>query len=546
MNIKMKTLFIIGFMSTLCLLIGFNSALRYNYVNFCLLIAGLGFITYLLIDLTILKKITALFEKNISEKNALREQSESDQLLINNKIAQYQQEKLAKEKLEAEIYNLRNNAVIQNSPANNESLPNRMIFHAMLGKAINHVKRRKQILAVLLLNIDLLDEGLHELTKDEMDAIHDELSHRFSHTLRSEDIVANLNSNQFVILLNDIIKPKFASTVAQKLLRACKDPILTKNNTYYMNANIGIAIYPQNGDISEKLLENADLALYQAKHEGQYNYQFFTKEMNEEAKEFMKLESALKKAIEEKQFTLYYQPKLHLKKGSIVGVEALIRWEHPELGLVTPSDFIPLAEETGLIFPISEWALKEACRINKYWQDKGYEHITMALNLSPKQFHQVNITEIINSALTETGLNAGFLELEITEKTIMQDTENALVILNKMKELGVRLSLDHFGTGYTSIGHLKQFPVNTLKIDNTFIKGVPENPNDCAITNAMIALAHNLGFEIVAEGVETAEQVQFLSDHQCDIVQGYFLGHPMPADKIEQQFKKLRIEVILP
>lgn len=542
----MKTLFIIGFMSALCLLIGFNPILRSNYLYFCLLILSLSFITYLIIDVAILKKIAAFLKENKSENNVLKKQAESDQILINNKIIQYENEKLAKEKLEAEIYNLRNNIVTQNEPANHEALPNRMIFNAILSKAINHVKRRKQILAVLLVNIDLLDEGLHKLTKEEMRAIHNELSNRFSHTLRSEDIVANLNNNQFVILLNDILKPKFASTVAQKLLRICKDPIQANNTTYYINANIGIAIYPQNGDTSEKLLDNADLALYQAKHEGQYNYQFFTKEMNEEAKEFMKLESALKKAIEEKQFTLYYQPKLHLKKGTIVGVEALIRWEHPELGMITPSDFIPLAEETGLIFPISEWALKEACRINKYWQDKGYEHITMALNLSPKQFQQANIIDVINHVLTETGLNPGFLELEITEKTIMQDTENALVILNKMKELGVRLSLDHFGTGYTSIGHLKQFPINTLKIDNTFIKGIPENPNDCAITNAMIALAHNLGFEIVAEGVETAEQVQFLSDHQCDIVQGYFLGHPMPADKIEQQFKKLRIEVILP
>ena len=243
--------------------------------------------------------------------------------------------------------------------------------------------------------------------------------------------------------------------------------------------------------------------------------------------------------IQQKRTVLYYQPKLNIKNSTITGVEALLRWQHPQYSNVNPAVFIPIAEETNLIIPLGEWALREACKINKSWQNEGYEHISIALNLSPKQFYHPDIVEMIKAALSESGLNPSYLELEINETTVMNNVEKATEILNKIKALGVHLVIDHFGTGYTSISHLKQFPVSSLKIDASFIKGIPTNANDLAITNAFIALAHHFGLEVVAEGVETAEQVEYLSTQHCDIVQGYYFCHPLPAQNIIQQFKKI-------
>jgi EAL domain-containing protein (putative c-di-GMP-specific phosphodiesterase class I) len=261
--------------------------------------------------------------------------------------------------------------------------------------------------------------------------------------------------------------------------------------------------------------------------------------MDVEAREFIKLENDLKKAIERNELILYYQPELHIKKGTIAGVEALLRWAHPELGILNPAQFISIAEDTGLMLKIGEWAMREACKTNKYWQDEGYEHLVVALNLSPRQFQHADIAKTISTVLKETGLNPKYLELEISESTVMDHVEVAKSRLDAIKATGVQLSIDHFGAGYTSISHLKQFPVNAIKIDQNYIKGIPNNPDDSAITNAFIGLAHNLGLEVVAEGVETGEQVQYLSMQNCDMVQGYFLSHPLPADKIVQQFKKL-------
>lgn len=267
--------------------------------------------------------------------------------------------------------------------------------------------------------------------------------------------------------------------------------------------------------------------------------------MDVEAREYIQLESALRKAIHNNELALYYQPKLHLKKGSVIGMEALIRWEHPVLGIIDPVRFIPIAEETGYIMQIGEWALYEACKMNKYWQDEGYEHLTISVNLSPKQFHHPHIADVIAKILTQTKLNPRYLEIEINEKTIMENSGASGKQLANIKATGVVISIDHFGTGYTSISHLKQFPISILKIDQSFIKGIPNIPNDLAITNAFISLAHNLGLAVVAEGVETAEQVQYLSNQSCDIVQGYFLSHPLPASKIVLQLKKLQDEVLI-
>ncbi len=439
---------------------------------------------------------------------------------------------------------LKKKKVLEQTVAHKDSLtnlPNRIFFNDTLNKAISYAKRRNQFLAILIIDLDGFKKINETLGHTFGDYVLNKFGSRLTKTLRSEDLLARLNGDEFIVLLNDITKPKFASVVAEKILHACYKPI----KEFFLTASIGICIYPNDGSSLEELLNNADKALFKAKQLGGNRYQFHTHEMDVEAREFIKLENALQQSILNNELVLYYQPKLNIKKGSIVGIEALVRWAHPELGILNPTQFISIAEETGFIAQMSEWALREACKTNKYWQDEGYEHLTVSLNLSPRQFRDENIATTIANILQETGLNPQYLELEINEATVMDNIEIATERLMKIKAIGVQISIDHFGAGYTSISHLKRFPINAIKIDQNYIKGVPNNPNDSAITNAFIALAHNLGFDIVAEGVETAEQVQYLTAQNCDMIQGYFLSHPLPAQKIELQFKKLMDRALL-
>jgi len=426
-------------------------------------------------------------------------------------------------------------AVTDNHQDTLTELPNRAFFNEALNKAMSHAKRHNKICAVLIIDIDAFKNINKTLGHDFGNEVLNKIGKRLAKTLRTEDLVARLDGDEFIVLLNDISKPKFASVVAEKLLQVCSKPI----KDFFLTASIGISVYPSDGVSLEDMLKNADSALYKAKHAGGNKYQFHTHEMDIEAREFIKLESALRNAIDNNELVLYYQPKLHLKKGTIVGIEALLRWAHPELGILNPAQFIPIAEDTGLIMKIGEWALREACKTNKYWQNEGYEHLTIALNLSPKQFRHPEIAKIIETILKETELNPKYLELEINEATVMDNIQIAKDRLDNIKAIGVQLSMDHFGAGYTSISHLKQFPVSAIKIDQNYIKGIPNNPDDSAITNAFIGLAHHLGLEVVAEGVETAEQVRYLTIQDCDMVQGYFLSHPLPAQKIVLQLKKI-------
>jgi len=425
------------------------------------------------------------------------------------------------------------------------TLPNGVFFNEILNKAINHSRRHKQILAILLIDIDSFQPIRDLLDHNNCELILKEMGKRFTNVLRNEDVLAKLDGEEFIVLLNDISKPKFASMVAEKLLNICSQLIKVDTHEFSLTASIGICIYPNDGASMENLLENADRALFKVRQAGGRSYQFHTEEMHIEALEYIQLESALRKAIHNNEIALYYQPKFRIKTGNITGVEGLMRWEHPVLGIVSPAKFIPLAEESGLILQLGEWALDEAAKKIKYWQDEGYEHITIALKLSPKQFHHPDITKILNKVLQKNAINPQYIEFEITERTVMENVELASMILDNIKATGVQLSIDHFGIGYTSISYLKQLPINAIKIDRSFIKGIPNNPNDCAITSAVIALAHNLGLEVVSEGVETAEQIQFLANQQCDVVQGYFLSHPVSAQKLLLQFKKLRDEVLI-
>jgi EAL domain-containing protein (putative c-di-GMP-specific phosphodiesterase class I) len=288
----------------------------------------------------------------------------------------------------------------------------------------------------------------------------------------------------------------------------------------------------------EALQKNADMAMYKSKHSGGGIYNFYTPEMDTAAIEHIKMEGALRRAIQNNEFVLYFQQQLSLKDGKIKRVEALIRWIDPEAGMISPGAFIPLAEETGLIMPIGEWALHEACRLNRKWQDEGYDPIAIAVNISPKQFRHQDVAQIVKDALTKNNIDPAYLEVEITETAVMENVDDAIAKLKSIREMGVHISVDDFGTGYTSINYLRQYPVSVLKIDQTFIKGLPDNQNDTAITSAVIALGHNLGLQVVAEGVETAEQLQYLFENNCDLIQGYFLSRPLPEDKIILEFTK--------
>jgi diguanylate cyclase (GGDEF)-like protein len=419
------------------------------------------------------------------------------------------------------------------------SLPNRVFFSEMLNKTLNHSRRHNKTLAILFIDLDRFKNINDALGHPIGDLVLKEVASRFSTVLRAGDVLARLGGDEFILLINDINHPKFASPIAEKLLQLCAQSIKVGTHEFFITTSIGICIFPGDGDSLEDLLKNADMAMYKAKRSGGGVFQYYTKEMNQEAHEHIKLEASLRKAINNNEFVLYYQPKLNLSDGSMMGVEALIRWESPELGMVSPAKFIPLAEETGLIMQIGEWALREACRANKSWQNQGYKSISTAVNLSPKQFRHQDIAQLVKTILSETGLNPELLELEITETAVMDNVDAAINRLNAIKEMGVKITIDDFGTGYTSISYLKQFPVSVLKIDQSFIKGVPDNQDDVAITTAVIALAHSLNMKVVAEGVETPEQLQYLADHDCDMVQGYYLSRPLPEAKILLQLTKI-------
>jgi diguanylate cyclase (GGDEF)-like protein len=458
---------------------------------------------------------------------------------LQNTNIQLQQEITDRQAIENELLMHKDHLLRLAHYDNLTSLPNRVFFNEILNKALSHALRYSKLIAVLFIDLDrfkAINDALGHSVGDEVLKV---FAQRFSNSLRNGDVVARLGGDEFIILLNDIEHIKFAGTVAEKLLHACTQPVILNDNEFFLTASIGISIYPDDGHTLEDLQRNADMAMYKAKKMGGSQYHLYTQEMNTEAHEHIKLEAALRKAITNNEFTLHYQPKFNLNNNLITGVEALIRWEHPELGLISPATFIPLAEETGLILKIGEWALRHACRANKSWQEQGYEPLTMAVNLSAIEFRHQNIAHLVSSILQETGLDAKYLELEITETAIMDDLNYTIIKLNDLRKMGVQIAIDDFGTGYTSINYLKQYPVNILKIDQEFIKGIPHNKNDMAITTAIIGLGHSLGMKVIAEGVETPEQMKYLADEQCDAVQGYYLSRPLTEQKILSLLNKV-------
>ncbi|OIQ95720.1 cyclic di-GMP phosphodiesterase Gmr [mine drainage metagenome] len=410
-------------------------------------------------------------------------------------------------------------------------LANRNLLADRLEQAIAHAKRAKSLVAVLLLDLDRFKLVNDSLGHETGDALLKTVSQRLTACVRFVDTVARLGGDEFVVIMSDIDSENDAATLARKLLQQLALPMVVADRELVANASMGIALYPKDADHASALLKNADVAMYRAKELGRNSMQFYTPAMNASTLARLELDTALRRAVERHEFVLHYQPKVELQGGRVIGAEALIRWCHPQLGMVSPGEFIPLAEETGLILQIGEWVIDKACAQLKAWQGEGLPAIGLSVNLSARQFQQENLAKVVARALHLNNVKARYLELELTESAVMQDPDKTVATLHELKHIGVRLSLDDFGTGYSSLNYLKRFPIDILKIDQSFVRDITTDPDDAAIATTIISLAHSLGRRVVAEGVETEAQLDFLRRHRCDEIQGYYFSRPLPADE---------------
>jgi diguanylate cyclase (GGDEF)-like protein len=410
-------------------------------------------------------------------------------------------------------------------------LPNRSLLHDRLKLAIAQASRDHQLIGVLFLDLDRFKDINDTLGHHVGDKLLKTIAKRLAACVRESDTLARLGGDEFVAILVNVNSAEGITTVAKKILTLISEQICIDDQEIYTSGSIGIAVYPMDGVDSHTLLKHADLAMYQAKELDRNNFQFFSREMNVKVLERMMLENSMRKALEREEFFLVYQPQVDARSGRITGMEALLRWQHPDLGLLDPDKFIYLAEETGFIVPIGEWVLRSACRQNKAWQQQGLPSVRVAVNLSAKQFGQDHLAEMIAATLLETGLEAEWLELEITESAIMKNADQNVTILRKLKGMGVSLAIDDFGTGYSSLAYLKHFPISRLKIDRSFVRDITTNPDDAAIAEIIIAMAQTLKLSVIAEGVETRAQMELLSFNNCIEMQGYLFSRPVPAEQ---------------
>jgi diguanylate cyclase (GGDEF)-like protein/PAS domain S-box-containing protein len=413
-------------------------------------------------------------------------------------------------------------------------LPNRLLLDDRLTNAMVIARRHGVKVAVLYLDLDRFKNVNDSVGHDIGDRLLQIVAQRLLTCVRGSDTVSRLGGDEFVILLSEVTAGQDAAVSAEKVLRAVSAPVDINGHHLHASASIGIAIYPEDGEDAASLLKHADFAMYHAKDCGRDNFQFFREDMNVRAQERQSIEDGLRLALERDEFTLYYQPIVDLWSGSPTGVEALLRWRHPKRGLLLPQQFVPIAEECGLILPIGRWALREACRQLRVWQDAGLSPLRVAVNVSAVELRHKDFVEGVRQSLADTGLAARHLELELTETFLMQDSASTTLVLNSLKELGVQLALDDFGTGYSSLSHLKGFPIDTLKIDQAFVGELNTNPNDASIVRAVIGLGRSLNIRVVAEGVETAAQLARLKEQQCPEGQGYYFSRPVIADELPQ------------
>jgi diguanylate cyclase (GGDEF)-like protein len=413
-------------------------------------------------------------------------------------------------------------------------LPNRLLFHDRLSMAIAQTARLPQRLAVLFLDIDrfkVINDSLGHSTGDELLR---GVAERLRACVREVDTVARLGGDEFTVLIAGLAADEDALKVAHKILETVRLPFQLDERELFVTTSVGIALYPADGLDAETLVRNADTAMYRAKDQGRDHCQLYTPAMNSRALERLSLESRLRQALQNEELVVFYQPVVDLSTGVVRGAEALLRWNHPQLGLLPPGEFIPLAEASGLIIGVGEWVLRRACAQMHSWHHLGFPGLSVAVNLSTRQFQQADLVSQVNRALQDSGLEAGALDLEITETNAMHNAEASVVTLGGLKALGVRISLDDFGTGYSSLSYLKRFPIDTIKLDQSFVRDVTSDPDDAAISSAVIAMAHSLELSVVAEGVETEEQLAFLRSQGCDRMQGHLLSPALPAEDFER------------
>lgn len=410
-------------------------------------------------------------------------------------------------------------------------LPNRLMFNQLLNQAILSAKRNSRQLAVFFIDLDRFKIINDTLGHDAGDQLLQEIAKRFRQTLRAVDVVGRLGGDEFVILIEDFNHKSQVANVAHKILSAAIKPMMIMNEECRVTASIGISMYPNDGMDEQSLMKNADIAMYFAKEDGKNNFKFYSKDIKTQSTERFSIETNLRRALDRNELFLDYQARLDFKTNEITGVEALLRWNNPYLGQVTPNQFIPVAEETGIIIPIGKWVMKTACAQNVAWQKQGLPPVCMSINLSLRQLTDDNLLEDIKSVLKETGMAPNLLELEVTESMVMHNSPRMIALLSKIKEIGMRLAIDDFGTGYSSLAQIKNFPIDTLKVDRSFIRNLPSDSEDKAITEAIISMGKTLSLTVVAEGVETFEQENFLREHICDEMQGYYFSKPVSAEE---------------
>ena len=412
-------------------------------------------------------------------------------------------------------------------------LPNRILFNDRLEKAIFSAKRSQKKIALLFIDLDHFKEINDSLGHDVGDTILKTVTSRLQKVLRDEDTLARLGGDEFTIILEDLDEPEDSSIIASKILLALAEVIEFDSHKLYVSSSIGISIYPDDGISAQNLLKFADSAMYKAKDEGRNNYQYYNAKMTEMAFERVVMEASLREALIKEEFVVYYQPQVDGETNKLIGMEALVRWQHPTMGLVSPARFIPLAESTGLIVQLDRYVMKTALQQIVAWYKAGLNPGVLALNLAIKQLHQADFTEMLETFLQESGCKPEWLELEVTESQIMTHPEEAIAQLKHISKMGIKLAIDDFGTGYSSLAYLKRLPIDKLKIDQTFIRNLPDDDEDASIARAVIALAKSLNLQIIAEGVETEEQRDFIVENGCVNIQGYFYSKPIPAQEIE-------------
>jgi diguanylate cyclase (GGDEF)-like protein/PAS domain S-box-containing protein len=414
------------------------------------------------------------------------------------------------------------------------NLPNRLLLNDRLTEALSLAHRYQRQLAVLFLDVDRFKHINDSLGHMIGDRLLQSIAQRLLACVRVSDTVSRQGGDEFVILLSEVAHAWDATVCADKILSALRSPHCIDQHEVHITASIGIVTYPDDGSDADTLMKHADFAMYHAKETGRDNRQFFKRDLNIRALERQSLENGLRHALQREELLLHYQPKLNLRTGAIVGVEALIRWNHPEFGPVPPADFIPIAEESGLIVPIGRWVLAEACHQAQAWQDIGLTPLRIAINISAVELRAGDFVGFISQIIAATGLEPRFLELELTETFLMQDSNSTSAVLHALKEIGLHLALDDFGTGYSSLNHLKRFPIDTLKIDRSFVHGIADNSDDASIVAAVISMGSHLHMRVIAEGVETQEQLAFLQDHECPFGQGHYFSRPVAARECTQ------------